>query len=494
MAKKITGRIYTAGAKATYYLRYKVQGNDNRVRLLDPTGAPIQSTGPDGKPLSKATAAEARKAAEAAAARHLAHLRESDRAERLRLLQNDLRDAETAAAEAEADALNDRATIAGGWELFMACPRRPASCRRYRAGEEIPLHTTAANYRGYYGRFAAWLDVNNSEARLLSEVTPDIAAAFMDDIADAGAAGTFNKYLQFFKCFFDTLADAGKITAPNPFRDIDPQDGETHSKRPLTRQQISALLDTAAGELQALIALGYFTGLRFGDCCTLRWDEVDLGRGIIERLPSKTARTVKDKAKAIVKIGLPPYLADLLAALPRAGDYVLPGMAAKLQEGRYSSAHRAITSLFERCGIATRAEGTGARYSYIGKTKTYEKGRPRAVVLYGFHSLRYSYISHNAEAGTPAAVIQRNAGHSNPAMTEHYTRISDAAAVKYAAALDLPAATPAARDMVIDATPAALDTASDAPTGARAQLYRIIDTLSEEQAAALLASMKGGKA
>ena len=56
---------------------------------------------------------------------------------------------------------------------------------------------------------------------------------------------------------------------------------------------------------------------------------------------------------------------------------------------------------------------------------------------YGFHSLRYSYISHNAEAGTPAAIIQRNAGHANPAMTEHYTRISDAAAVKYAQALSL---------------------------------------------------------
>ena len=62
----------------------------------------------------------------------------------------------------------------------------------------------------------------------------------------------------------------------------------------------------------------------------------------------------------------------------------------------------------------------------------------RAVVEVGFHSLRYSYISHNAEAGTPAAVIQRNAGHANPAMTEHYTKISDRAAVKYAAALQLP--------------------------------------------------------
>lgn len=326
MAKKLTGRIYTAGAKATYYLRYKVQGKDNRVRLLDPAGRPIQGTGLDGETLSRAAAAEVRKAAEAAAARHLAHLRETDRAERLRVVLNDIRDAEGAAAEAEADALNDRATIAGGWDLFMACPKRPASCRRYRAGEEIPQATTAANYLTYYNRLAAWLKEKHRKTRLLSEVTPDVAAAFMDDIAGAGAAGTFNKYLQFFKCFYTTLADAGKITVEkNPFADIDSIEGETHSKRPLTRQQISALLDTATGELQALIALGYLTGLRFGDCCTLRWDEVDLGRGIIERVPSKTAHTVKDKAKAIVKIGIPPYLADLLAALPRAGDYVHKG-------------------------------------------------------------------------------------------------------------------------------------------------------------------------
>ena len=35
-------------------------------------------------------------------------------------------------------------------------------------------------------------------------------------------------------------------------------------------------------------------------------------------------------------------------------------------------------------------------------------------------------------------MIQRNAGHANPAMTEHYTRISDDNALKYAAALAMP--------------------------------------------------------
>ena len=128
---------------------------------------------------------------------------------------------------------------------------------------------------------------------------------------------------------------------------------------------------------------------------------------------------------------------ELLAGLPRTGVYVLPDMADRYLHNRLSSLIAAIRRQFEKCGIQTRAPGTGATYHYKGKKKIYHKTR-RAVVLYGFHSLRYSYISHNAEAGTPAAVIQRNAGHSNPAMTEHYTRISDEAAVKYAAALALP--------------------------------------------------------
>lgn len=482
MVKKTSGVICRRGVKKTYYLRYKLNGITRQIRLLTPAGKPIHGAGPDGEPLSRAAAAEAIKAAEAAAGRHLSHIREADKVEQLRQLQNDLRGAEATAEQAKADTMNARATIADGFQLFITCPKRPASCRRYKTAEAIPTNTTAACYRAYYGRFTAWLKDNHPEARLLSEITPDIAAAFMDDIAGAGASGTFNKYLQFMKCLYDTLADAGKITAPDPFQDIEPQDGETHSKRPLTRQQISALLDTAAGELQVLIALGYFTGLRFGDCCTLKWDEVDLSRLVIERVPSKTKNTVKDKAKAVVKIGTPPYLAALLAELPRAGDYVLPDMADRHRHNRLKAIHTAIRRLFERCGVETRAVGTGAAYHYEGKKKVYDTTR-RAVVLYGFHSLRYSYISHNAEAGTPAAVIQQNAGHSNPAMTEHYTRISDAAAVKYARALDISDPKSAA-DIIIEATPAA-----GAGTG-RAKLLRIIDAMSEEQINNLLAKMK----
>jgi integrase len=87
--------------------------------------------------------------------------------------------------------------------------------------------------------------------------------------------------------------------------------------------------------------------------------------------------------------------------------------------------NRMIKKHFENCGLKTVKDGTG------------EGTGKRAVIQYGFHSLRYSYISHHAEAGTPQAIIQANAGHANPAMTEHYTKISDDAALRVATALDI---------------------------------------------------------
>ena len=93
---------------------------------------------------------------------------------------------------------------------------------------------------------------------------------------------------------------------------------------------------------------------------------------------------------------------------------------------------------FNKCGINTAKAGTGTeiKEDEQGKKKRVSTGK-RAIVEHGFHSFRYSYISHHAEAGTPQAVIQKNAGHKNPAMTEHYTQISDNSAIKTSNVLTL---------------------------------------------------------
>ena len=427
-SKKITGKIYKRGKKGRFYLRYTVAGVTRNVALKDDGGQPVTDE------------RTARKAADAI----INPLNAGTEAERLNTVIKNMKAAEEvvseAAVRAEADEKarkNRLAKLADGWRLFMACKHRPASCKKFTyeeleqcddGGRLIHRNTTAGNYRAYYLHFVEWIETHRPDVVALADVTADMAEAFMKQLEKAGSEGTFNKYQQFLRLFFDVLIADGKIfDCDNPFKDVERKKGEYYSKSELTAQQVADIIDHTDGELRVLLCIGYFTGLRMGDCCTLLWKDIDLDRLIIERTPRKTAGRVKDKAASMVKIGVPPYLAGLLAELPKNGRYVLPDMARLYLDGKRAIISRRVTAAFEAAGIETRKERDGGG---------------RVVVAYGFHSLRYAYVSLNAEAGTPQAVIQRNVGHLSKAMTEHYEKVSDDAARKYASVLTLPTASP----------------------------------------------------
>lgn len=476
MARQTKGRLYKSGKKGAFHLQYYVNGKEFKLTLKDEAGNIITNE----------------KAARIAAESILHPVKAENKAEQLRQVLDAVESAEAKAArleqeqkeaqEREAEAKKDaKATLVAGWDIFMDCPKRPASCKRFPK-DAIPRTSTIANYRAYCKKFCSWMAKHYSSVRLLSEVTPESAAAFMEHVRYSGAAGTYNKYLQFFNMFYRTLNDAGKIKCGNPFKDIDRMENRYHSKKPLSLEQIAKLISSASGEMRLIVALGYFTGLRFGDCCTLLWQEVDLLRGVIERVPRKTEHTVKDIQQAIVKVGIPEFLYRELSEVPQEArhGYVLPSFAKEYLEGKEYRANRRLLDYFESCGIHTIKAGTGTP-EVRNEAGKIVKRAVRAVVECGFHSLRYSYISHNAELGTPAAVIQKNAGHANPAMTEHYTRISDRAAIQYANAMKLPMPEDSA---VIDA-----EIIVEEPE--RAELRNLVDSLSIEQIKVILANIKG---
>jgi len=472
MARQTKGRIYKSGKKGAFHLQYYINGKQFVVTLKDEAGN-IITTEKKAREAAETILHPVKAKTEAGQLRQILEAVETAEAKAARLEQ-ERQEAEARAEEAKKDA---KATIAVGWDMFMGCPKRPASCKRYTM-DSMPAHCTMKNYNAYFRKFEEWMKIHRDDRVRLSDVTPEDAAAFMDSIRDSGASGTYNKYLQFFNLFFAVLNDAGKIRCGNPFRDIDRVENRYHSKKPLSVEQIARLIDSASGEMRLLIALGYFTGLRFGDCCTLLWQEVDLLRGVIERVPRKTEHTVKDIQQSIVKVGIPEFLFRMLSEVPPDArkDYVLPGFAKEYLEGREYRANRRLLDHFEKCGIHTVKAGTGTPEVRNESGKLIKRA-VRAVVECGFHSLRYSYISHNAEAGTPAAVIQRNAGHANPAMTEHYTRISDKAAIQYANALKLPLPEPSD---VIDVSPAPEEDPD------RAELHRLADSLPLEKVREIL--------
>ncbi|MEA4861669.1 MAG: tyrosine-type recombinase/integrase [Victivallaceae bacterium] len=51
--------------------------------------------------------------------------------------------------------------------------------------------------------------------------------------------------------------------------------------------------------------------------------------------------------------------------------------------------------------------------------------RKLAANKYSLHSFRHSFVSFCANSGVPLAIVSEIVGHGNPAMTRHYSHISN---------------------------------------------------------------------
>jgi integrase len=317
---------------------------------------------------------------------------------------------------------NPSLTIAKAWDAYLSASNRPDT------GE-----STLAQYAFQFDRFEAWMAEEHPEVKAMQEVTPDMAAEFAASMAkDGKSANTVNKYLNLLTLVFRVLKKPARLTL-NPWEDVQRKRIKSQGRRELTIEELRAVCEAAQGEMRILLAIGIYTGLRLGDCATLRWGEVDLVRGIILRIPNKTGR----RNPKPIQIPIHATLAAMLTEIPVKSRkvYVLPEIA----EG-YLSRSDSITDrvqrLFTDCGIVTHKPGTGfeVRVGDDGKSKRIDTGK-RAVIEAGFHSLRHTFVSLCRAANAPLSVVESIVGHSNPAMTRHYTHTGIDAATAAVSAL-----------------------------------------------------------
>ena len=397
MARTTKGRLFKRGKKGNYYIQYYLNGKEIKKALHDENGKSITSL---------------RKAEKARDILLAPYLTGDDKLRREQAYSA-LQTAEEKALNAEKEQKHS-IKISSGWTTYIKSQFRPDSGP-----------ATLVNYERQYTKFGKWLVDNYKDINNIVEVTPGIAAEYASFLESEGySRNTYNKHITFMKLFYKVMLEENRAEV-NPFERLKRKKQITNSRKELSVEQVHDLISSAPGDLKLLFTLGYFTGLRRGDCCTLLWSEVDLARRIITRIPNK----IKNRSSnpQAVKVGISEHLHRGLSQIhpEQRKDYVLPQMAEYYLDNKRDRINRMIKKHFENCGLKTVQDGTG------------EGTGKRAVIQYGFHSLRYSYISHHAEAGTPQAIIQANAGHANPAMTEHYTKISDDAALRVATALDI---------------------------------------------------------
>jgi integrase len=379
-----------------------------------------------------------------------------------------------AGRKAAAADIEDRRTAAlrvkAAWTAYCDAPNRPDSGPR-----------TLFFYEGQWKRFATWLTAQRGDCPL-RDVTEQDATTYAAQLGKTVGASTFNRHIGLLRLVFRVLAKPGKVPA-NPFAEIAGKRFQVHSRRELTIDELRRVCAAAKGELRSLLALGVYTGLRLGDCVTLQWGEVDLARGVILRVPMKTAR----RNPKPVTVPLHGSLLGILANTPpkkRRGD-VLPGLAANYRRDPTTITHRVQTH-FKNQGVRLYAPGTGI-VKKARKAKTRET-QPRAILEVGFHSLRHSFVSLCRAAGAPLAVVESIVGHASPAMTRHYTHIGDAAAG---------AAVTALPDITGQAIPALPQPTADAATVSATRVRELADRLSPRTVKAirteLLALVTAGK-
>ncbi len=408
--RRIKGEGHIHCRNGVYYLRITVNGKSKEQSLRTRNRKEAEAKATEYRPIVESQTKEA-------VAMHVAEARGLQKAGKVKL------------AEAWAKFLKTKPNISAG---------------------------TLGNHERNWLRFLEWMRSNRPGIESLGQLDVESAKDYMSFFANTGVhSDTFNKQKLTLAKVWDELADeAGLRKADNPFRDIEVRRNESFSRENLSEDELLSILRTLdnppfhllnASEVRTMFTLGAFAGMRLADCALLRWNSVLSERGIIAFTPRKTARGTG----RLVKIPIHPEveLQLKLAAGWRVDDYVLPKTAARYQQNP-TGVKSDVIKAFEACGFKTSEKVPG-------------RLQPRSI--YGFHSLRHTFVSICANRGVPLAIVQELVGHGNPAITRHYFH-SDEGSVRKAIAT-LPSATPALsespRDTIIKAIPEHLQKADD---------------------------------
>ena len=333
-------------------------------------------------------------------------------------------------------------TVRRTWDAFLASPERSD------AGE-----VTLGGYLSQWNRFEKWIEERRPGGELRA-VTAKDAADYAADLTAAGLSPSrFNMHIDLLKMVCRVLFETARLAA-NPWFKVKRKRKSTQGRRPFTSTELQAILGTASGELQTLLIIGAYSGLRLGDAVTLDWSAVDLANGTITLRPKKTAaRTAK-----IVAVPIHPSLYTALAQIPerqRKGP-VLPELAELREKHPMVITHR-LRRHFTACGIDMHVKREGAGV--------------KAASVAGFHALRHTIVSQLASKGVPLEVIRGLVGHGGESMTRAYVHQNAEAAR---------AAVGALQGMAPEAGPDTPPGLADAPAGRESAILAIVEGMTAE--------------
>lgn len=265
----------------------------------------------------------------------------------------------------------------------------------------------------------------------LSKITVPWVRSLQDDLREAGRSPAMVKRV--IVSLGSILADAqGRgLVVRNPVHEMSKARSGTkasdrRAKAKLrigvdipTNAEIRAILDAAAGRYRPLLVTMIFTGLRASEARGLRWEDVEIAKGLlhVRQRADRYGDVGMPKSEAGQRtIPLPPIVANTLKewrlACPKSdAGYVFPNQAGKI-DYHPNMVHRGLWPAQIAAGVTATTD------------KTDTEGQPVVAPKYpGFHALRHWYaswcINRKVDGGLELAAkaVQTRMGHSSIQVT-----------------------------------------------------------------------------
>ncbi len=309
--------------------------------------------------------------------------------------------------------------LSEAWRIYEASPARPRSSPG-----------TMGNYKRNWGKFVEWLASEAPEVKFIADVRHGHAEQYASHLWSGGmSAVTYNYHIQSCRLVLRILTRQSGL-AVNPFLHIRREDEKKISRKSFTEDEVLKVLEAAADkecqvmhkeQMEVLIHILAWTGLRLADAAALTWDSIT--SGLIEVEPRKTRRTGRR-----VRIPVHPELARRLEKAQEWKDKtgrVVPTVAERYTKNK-DGVIRDVQKIIEHSGLAVTVDAPdGAR-------------RLKRVCVFGAHSFRHTLASFLAARGIPISVLADVTGDNIRTLERYYIHTEDGARRDAIAALPSP--------------------------------------------------------